>query len=119
MPERLLEKVDRHWRWAVFVAWLGVSAWFLFNEWARIRGFALGDTDDNMRMSQVRALLSGQDWFDLRQYKMNPPFGANIHWSRLVDLPLAGIILALRPLVGGRVAEQVVWRWRRCCRCCR
>ena len=88
-------------------AWIGLSAFFLFSEWNRIRGFALGDTDDNMRMSQVRALIAGQDWFDLRQYKMNPPFGANIHWSRLVDLPLAGIILALRPLVGGRVAEQV------------
>ncbi len=106
MPERLLNRLERHWRWVVVAAWLGVSALFMFREWARIRGFALGDTDDNMRMSQVRALLAGQDWFDLRQYKMNPPFGANIHWSRLVDLPLAGIILALRPLIGGRAAEQ-------------
>ena len=105
--DKMLDRLERHWRWVVVAAWLGVSALFLFREWARIRGFSLGDTDDNMRMSQVRALLAGQDWFDLRQYKMNPPFGANIHWSRLVDLPLAGIILALRPLIGGRDAEQV------------
>ncbi|MEO7178837.1 MAG: AcrB/AcrD/AcrF family protein, partial [Allosphingosinicella sp.] len=63
-------------------------------------------TDDNMRIMQVRALLSGQDWFDLRQHRLNPPFGADIHWSRLVDLPIAGIKLALAPFVGGPAAEK-------------
>src|SRR5690606_8335666 len=75
--------------------------------WAAIRGFALGDTDDNMRMMQVRALLHGQDWYDLRQYRMNPPFGADIHWSRLVDLPIAGLKRLFMPVVGGPVAEQI------------
>ena len=37
---------------------------------------------------------------------MNPPFGANIHWSRLVDLPIAGLILFLRPLIGSAAAER-------------
>jgi hypothetical protein len=37
---------------------------------------------------------------------MNPPFGANIHWSRLVDLPIAGLILTLRPFLGGAGAER-------------
>jgi hypothetical protein len=102
-----LDLIERRWRWIIVATWLVMVAWFIFVGWRQIRGFGLGDTDDNMRMSQVRALLAGQDWFDLRQYKMNPPFGANIHWSRLVDLPLAGIILALRPFIGGRDAEQV------------
>ena len=60
-----------------------------------------------MRISQVRALLAGQDWFDLRQYKMNWPEGANIHWSRLVDLPLAGLILLGRLFLNGPQAEQM------------
>ena len=72
----------------------------------QIRWFGLGDTDDNMRIMQVRALLHGQGWYDLRNYRMNPPFGANIHWSRLVDLPIAGLILALRPFLGGAGAER-------------
>ena len=55
---------------------------------------------------QVRALLHGQGWYDLRDYRMNPPFGANIHWSRLVDLPIAGLILGLRPFLGGAAAER-------------
>src|SRR3954454_2792678 len=37
---------------------------------------------------------------------MNPPFGANIHWSRLVDLPIAGLIFGLRPFLGGAGAER-------------
>jgi hypothetical protein len=37
---------------------------------------------------------------------MNPPFGANIHWSRLVDLPIAGLILGLRLFLDGAAAER-------------
>jgi hypothetical protein len=71
-----------------------------------IRWFSLPDTDDNMRMSQVRALLNGQGWYDLRQYKMNPPEGFNMHWSRLVDLPIAALDLIARLFVSGPAAER-------------
>jgi|tagenome__1003787_1003787.scaffolds.fasta_scaffold20948611_1 hypothetical protein len=98
--------IERHWKLIVLLVWLGFCGWFTFSEWTNIRYFALGDTDDNMRIMQVRALLHGQDWFDLRQYRMNPPLGGNIHWSRLVDLPIAGLILALRPFLGGAAAER-------------
>src|SRR5215208_3161129 len=98
--------LDRHWKWVVLGVWLMFSAWFVFDRWTNIRWFMLGDTDDNMRMMQVRGLLHGQGWFDLRQHRLNPPFGANIHWSRLVDLPIAGLILVLRPLIGGAAAER-------------
>jgi hypothetical protein len=59
-----------------------------------------------MRIMQVRAWMHGQGWYDLRNYRLNPPFGANIHWSRLVDLPIAGLILGLRPFLGGAGAER-------------
>jgi hypothetical protein len=103
---RVFEALDRHWKWVVVGLWLAFCTYFLIDRWSGIRYFSLADTDDNLRISQVRALLAGQDWFDLRQYRLNPPAGANIHWSRFVDLPLAGIILALRPLVGGINAER-------------
>jgi hypothetical protein len=99
-------RIDRHWRLLTVLVWFGLCAWFIYNKWTDIRFFALGDTDDNMRMMQVRGLLNGQGWFDLRQHRMNPPFGANIHWSRLVDLPIAGLILALRPFLGAPAAER-------------
>ena len=99
------EVIDRRWRWFVIAFWLIFCAWFVYTRWAGIQSFGLLDTDDNMRMSQVRALLAGQDWYDLRQYKLNAPAGADIHWSRFVDLPLAGLVLAARPFVGGANAE--------------
>ena len=100
------EMIARNWKLVVLLVWLGFFAWFIWQNFDAIRWFRLGDTDDNMRMMQVRGLLHGQGWFDLRQYHLNPPFGANIHWSRLVDLPIAGLILALRPFLGGPAAER-------------
>ena len=102
-----LQLLERHWKWVTAAAWLLLCAWFLYARWAQIHAFTLLDTDDNMRISQVRALLGGQDWYDLRQHRLNPPIGANMHWSRLVDLPLAALILSLRPLVGGADAERI------------
>ncbi len=94
------------WRWLVFAWWIVVCAYLLIKSQPQIFWFALGDTDDNMRLMQVRALLNGQDWYDLRQYRLNPPEGANIHWSRLVDLPIAGLILLGRLFVEGPLAEK-------------
>jgi hypothetical protein len=105
--ERILAFLERHWKIILIGAWLITCAWWAYQRWSNILTFNLGDTDDNMRMMQVRALLRGQDWFDLRQYRLNPPFGANIHWSRLVDLPIAGIILLMRPFFGGADAERI------------
>jgi len=107
LTERALALLDRHWKWLIFATWLLFCLSFVISKWADIRAFNLGDTDDNMRMMQVRALLHGQNWYDLRDYRLNPPFGANIHWSHLVDLPIAGLILLLRPFVGGPYAELV------------
>jgi hypothetical protein len=103
---RALDLVARQWKWIVLLVWLGFCATFIIEHYDQIRWFGLGDTDDNMRIMQVRALLHGQGWYDLRQHRMNPPIGANIHWSRLVDLPIAGLILGLRPFLGGPGAER-------------
>jgi len=107
VPDEVRHLVERRWRLLVLLFWVAAAAYMLFDRWGAIRGFALGDTDDNMRMMQVRALLDGQGWYDLRQYRMNPPYGADIHWSRLVDLPIAGLKLLFAPFVGGRNAEQI------------
>lgn len=87
---------EDNWVWLTFLIWLGIAVYFLQVRSGNIYWFTLSDTDDNMRYLQVRDWLAGQDWFDLRQYRMNPPIGADIHWSRLVDLPLAGLMLLFR-----------------------
>src|SRR5690348_11894231 len=106
IERRAFDLIERKWKWIVVLVWLGFCAWWIYSSWSNIRWFGLGDTDDNMRIMQVRGLLHGQGWYDLRNYRMNPPFGANIHWSRLVDLPIAGLILGLRPFLGGPAAER-------------
>jgi hypothetical protein len=106
-PSAIETALDRHWRSLTLVAWVTLVAWFLWQKWGAIHWLALGDTDDNMRMMQVRGLLAGQDWYDLRQYRLNPPEGFNIHWSRLVDLPIAALILLFKPLVGTGQAERL------------
>lgn len=50
------------------------------------------DTDDAMRMVEVRAWLAGQGWFDLTVHRLDPPSGVFMHWSRVVDLPLGALI---------------------------
>jgi hypothetical protein len=78
-------------------------------KWHAIGALDLGDTDDAMRMAQVRDLLAGQSWWDLSQYRVNPAGGGVLmHWSRIVDAPLAAGILLLEPLFGQAMAERIV-----------
>src|SRR6202171_3490612 len=63
-------------------------------------------TDDAMRLVEVRDWIAGQGWFDLFQYRLDPP-GTSMHWSRVIDAPLAALILLLRPLLGTHGAEAV------------
>ena len=99
--------VDRRWLPLTLIAWIAIGAWYVWQKWAAIHWLALGDTDDNMRLVQVRSWLAGQAWFDLRNYRMDPPAGFDIHWSRVVDLPIAGLIVLLRPFVGVAEAERL------------
>lgn len=50
------------------------------------------DNDDGMRLVEVRDFLAGQGWFDLMQYRLGLDGGTLMHWSRLIDLPIASLI---------------------------
>jgi hypothetical protein len=63
-------------------------------------------TDDAMRLVEVNDLIAGQGWFDLTQHRLDPP-GSLMHWSRVIDAPLAALILTLRPLLGKAGAEAI------------
>lgn len=73
-----------------------------------VGGLVLPDTDDAMRLVQIRDLLAGQGWFDMSQHRLMPPNGAGMHWSRLVDAPLAGLIGLAAPWLGRPLAEGLV-----------
>jgi hypothetical protein len=72
-----------------------------------------GDNDSVMRLAQIRDWLGGQSWFDLHQYRMGPEGGFVMHWSRIVDVPVAAIMLTVAWLTGsmaaGEVTAEIVW----------
>jgi len=84
----------------------GCALLFLFFR-KDIGGAPFSDPDDYMRLAEVRAWMAGQSWFDVTQYRINPPHGLLMHWSRLVDLPLAGMIALARPFLGTAQAETI------------
>lgn len=70
------------------------------------------DNDDVMRLVEVRDLLSGQGWFDMTQYRLGLAEGTQMHWSRLIDLPIAGLIRFFSVFFGQPLAEAAalfVW----------
>jgi hypothetical protein len=64
------------------------------------------DNDSLLRLIEVRDLMAGQGWFDLHQYRMGPPGGFVMHWSRLVDAPIAAIILLGSAVTGSTSAGE-------------
>lgn len=91
----------------VGIAWILISALLLGLHWSAILAGRFPDPDDALRLVQVRDLLAGQGWFDLTQYRIDAPGGGvAMHWSRIVDIPLALVILALTGLIGQAGAES-------------
>lgn len=71
-----------------------------------------GDNDDIMRLMQIRAWLAGQGWFDMTQYRVLPPEGISLHWSRYVDLGISAILVPLSKVFPATLAENltlVIW----------
>ena len=99
--------VDRHFGKILCGLWLLEVALLLFTARDAIMAWKVGDPDDQLRMVQVRDWLAGQSWTDVTQYRMNPPLGGDMHWSRLVDLPLGLAIVILTPLAG--LAQAELW----------
>ncbi len=95
----------RRWWSAVALLWVVAAFLYWWSTRELIANWEFADPDDQMRLQQVRDLLAGQSWFDLTQYRMNPPLGTPMHWSRWVDLPVAGLILIARPFTASHGAE--------------
>ncbi len=89
------------------LAWAAVAALQLLENWGET-GLTLFDTDDAMRLVQVKAWLAGQGWFDLHQPRLQPPLGYDAHWSRLIDAGLAGLFSVLRIFAEAGFAERLM-----------
>ncbi|MEQ1899514.1 MAG: hypothetical protein ABL866_02140 [Devosia sp.] len=95
----------------VLACWAFVAVFFVVRA---VNGLATTplvlDTDDAMRLTNVHDLLAGQGWYDQVQHRLNAPYGAEIHWSRLVDLPEA-VLVALLRIFGGLADTIAAFVW--------
>lgn len=78
---------------------------FALNPQSPIITHALSDPDDYMRLHQVANWLSGQGWFDTSVPRLVTGTGdaarhTIVHWSRLVDLPIAAVAAPFLPFFG-------------------
>ncbi len=100
--------------WHKIVLWtvLFQLAWFWQKIPLLLNEGAMPDTDDFQRLAQVRSWMNGQGWFDLVNHRMDQPLGADMHWSRLVDLPIAALTAFLDLFVDATTAERltaIIW----------
>ncbi|WP_297298951.1 hypothetical protein [uncultured Methylovirgula sp.] len=81
------------------MSWTGARGVWLHNTFS--------DPDDAMQLVQVRNLLAGQNWFDLTIGRLDPPHGVFMHWSRVIDVPLALSIKTIGLFMPADMAERL------------
>ncbi|NBC31095.1 MAG: hypothetical protein GVY13_00285 [Alphaproteobacteria bacterium] len=84
--------------------WIGMVALLLAFVGPRVLDGVLWDADDYMRIVQALDWLDGAGWYDVTQERLNPPEGVAMHWSRLPDLPVAGLVAVAEPVFGRDMA---------------
>jgi hypothetical protein len=95
-------------RWfMVVLIWAVISGVLLFQGRSFIAAMNFHDGDDALRLVQVRDWMAGQSWFDVVQHRINPPHSMPMHWSRLVDVPIAAIIGLASLFVTPGIAERI------------
>src|SRR6185312_17443849 len=102
MPNKLLRQPN--FGALVVLVWLLVALGLLLQFWTQTAETLL-DTDDAMRLVEMRAWVAGHGWFDLHEARVQPPLGYDSHWSRLIDAGLAGLFLIFRSGLDPHSAE--------------
>lgn len=93
--------------WPVVLGGWGIAAIVLIALSFRAIGHLwFPDPDDAMRLVEVRDWLAGQSWWDVSQHRLWDGHFA-MHWSRIVDLPLALVMGALDPLLGPAASTRI------------
>jgi len=89
----------------VGIAWLLVVAQLVAQYWGET-ALNLLDTDDAMRLTQLKDWLAGQGWYDLHQWRVAPGYVS--HWSRLIDAGLAGTLWLAGLFFDAPLAERLM-----------
>ncbi len=103
-PPRLTSATSRS---IALALWLVACTAMIAVTWQFIVPMNFRDPDDALRLVQVRDLLAGQSWFDLVQHRIHPAEPVPMHWSRLVDLPIALVLAVLELFLSPELAERL------------
>jgi hypothetical protein len=90
----------------IFFCVIGI---IITNNESPMYGF-LQSTDDIVRMVMVRDWMNGQSWYDPMLYKLGY-HGTVMHWSRLVDAPIAFFIIIGNLFVPGKGEQFAAYVW--------
>ncbi|HEU0117812.1 MAG TPA: hypothetical protein VFR09_04190 [Alphaproteobacteria bacterium] len=90
-----------------YAVWGFVVLCFALNPLSPVRTGHLSDPDDYMRLNEVIAWLQGQGWHDLSVPRLSAGTHTVIHWSRLVDLPIALFMLPFIHSFGYQAAALI------------
>ena len=90
----------------VLIGWLLSAIVLLLATAGDIMSLRFPDPDDAMRLMEVRDWLGGQSWWNVAQHRLN---GGDfpMHWSRLVDLPMAMVLAGIRLVMSEDAATRV------------
>jgi hypothetical protein len=89
------------------LAWLLVVLQLVAENWHDTAQILL-DTDDAMRLVQMRDWLAGHGWYDTNFARVQPPAGYESHWSRLIDVGLASMLWVFGLFFDGALAERLM-----------
>jgi len=96
-----------HFALLLALAWLLVVLQLVAQNWHDTAQTLL-DTDDAMRLVQMRDWLAGHGWYDTNFARVQPPTGYESHWSRLIDVGLAGTLWVFGLFFDGALAERLM-----------
>lgn len=98
--------MTRELRPAILIAWVFAAVVLTLVGMPGIAHLWFPDPDDAMRLLEVRDWLGGQSWWDVGQHRLNGGVFP-MHWSRLVDLPLAAVMLVFDPVLGPAASTRI------------
>lgn len=103
---------ERAFLWIVCVLGVAIRIWIAWTPLDPDVVLEYAGPDDLMHIISVRDWVSGQGWYDMNQYRVLPPDGADLHWSRYVMLGPAALLYLFDMFMSPQQAEllmAVVW----------
>jgi len=67
----------------------------------------LSGFDDHVRMTQVLNWINGAGWYDRTIMRANPPEGFTTIWTRIVDIPIATVVVLAQIFTDQRKAALI------------